>query len=969
VSQIPTQQYTARSYQSTIEALVVLLRAKFPDGHWEKLLEQDVPRAMMACLAWMHDQDSFYMNRRWINTYLDLADDREAGIHLCAQLGYRMRPKTAASIPVRLYPQPTKAVPIVIPAGTRVPYGDTFFEFLEDATVPADAEFWPSLTSTDVVALTEGQTVEATFTSDGQPWQVFAVPFENVIDGSVVVEVAGEEWEEVLSLIYVEGDTLGKDEYTGDGLDSQQYELTLLNAVIDPSNADRLTVLVDGVEWAYVSAFTGAPQEYRAYQNPDGTTYVVFGLAADGAAPPSGDLIEVLYLISGAQKRYALAYDKNDAPTISFGDDNTGKIPAIGAEIKVTCRTGGGPVGNVDIGAVDAVVQGKLSTALGESTEVRVYNYGKGSGGNAREALDHAKFYAPDWAKSNGRAVTPSDWEVLAATFQDPRYGGPAYAAAKLHQEIPESNQVDVAIWSRDADGRLTTAGASLKAGVKKYLQARKTMCTYVEMVDGTTYYFDVYLAVSLKAGFYTTTVFSDLDAAVVAFFDSAMVMPGRDIRVNELYRKLNAVEGVHSVTIEDIIGSVLLQTSETADGATQTFSWLFDSPLGQDLVPESLEVRAGTQYASDDGEGAVTGDVDGTLTNTIGYETGRVTVSFLTTPAINTNVTAEVRYYARLEWEEDITDEMTGTALLDHVAEYEPIVERPPVGIAEGQVIDFYVPDWLMPIVPGRLYFVGGYGAPLGSPFGSELHAYDDGEGNIVGDVDGTATSAVDYRTGRVQFTWQAVPYYDVPTPFVGTLSPNPNGVITDFTYSVAGWVPGYAGVVKLDFSAFPTWGAEAAFFDNWQGRVFGPYLDNRSDNTFVDALGTGELHFTVPPQWPGAATFPVVRTSVTQMLYSAFVFFVKTPTAPGHDLHLYGDNEGRLWGTTLDAYPISRLDHETGKALARLSAPVSSGRLAILSYDARLGSAVRNTPIHSNAIGAFGRTAPRELEEEIDL
>jgi len=983
MAQVPTQQYTARTYQSTMEAMILNLRAKFPDGNWETLLDQDVPKAMLSTLAWLHEQDVFYFNRRWLNDYLVLADDRETVTYICKGLGYRMRPPTAASAAIRAYPKPTKPVPVIIPAGTVVSYGTTFFEFLDDATIPAFSNYWPDESTDELIVITEGVTKSVTFISDGTPWQTLLVPFENVIEDSLTISISGETWEEVSSLVYIEGESLGRDVFTGDGLDGQTYTLSLLNGIVDEDNNDSITVIVDGIEWIQVTNFTSGPLEFKSFQLATGVTQVVFGLAADGSAPILDAVVDCIYLISGSQKRYELSYSDKEQPTIYFGDDTTGRIPAVGSEIIISCRVGGGVIGNIEPGALDVTVQGYLGAAPDpaagvnpESTEIRILNYAKGTGGNPKESIDHAQYYAPRYAQSNKRAVTANDWEVLASTYFDERYGSPAYASAKLHQEVPESNQIDVALWSRDSEGRLTTAGESLKRAVAKFLQTRRLQCVYEEMVDGVVYYFDLSLSVSLQNNFYTTTVFSNLTAAVQQFFDSALVMPGRDIRISELFRKLNAVEGVYSVTIDSIIGTEKEELTSTADGLTAVFTYQFSNPLGQEIVPESVILTAGTQEISDDGEGALTGDIDATGTNTVDYATGKVVGTFLTIPTINTTVFAEARYVAKLEWEEDLSAELTGIQLLDLLTDYSPIIKRPPIGVADGQVIDFYIPAYLMPISKGRLYFISGYGAPLASPFGSELYAYDDGEGNIAGNIDTTVTHEVDYRTGRVQFTWLATPYYTPPAVLSAQLTQNADGARTSFDFTIPLWpvgvpVPTPVGNVKLDFSTYPTWGAEAIMYANWQNIIFGTYLDNRADSYFNATTGVGKLYFATAPASPGLPphTFPISFAPVTTMLYSALVFSVKASGTTNYELYLYADNEGKVWGTTPNAYPTSRLTHKTGQLVAELSAGIAAGRSIMMRYDSYLQSNTKNVPIGLNAIGTFGRTIITELAEEMDL
>ena len=89
--------------------------------------------------------------------------------------------------------------------------------------------------------------------------------------------VSGEQWEEVDSLVFVEGTQSGRDEYGADGTDSQSFELSLLNAIAEIGDEEGITVLVfpagqsqDAVQtWQQVSALTGAPREFVAEQGFD----------------------------------------------------------------------------------------------------------------------------------------------------------------------------------------------------------------------------------------------------------------------------------------------------------------------------------------------------------------------------------------------------------------------------------------------------------------------------------------------------------------------------------------------------------------------------------------------------------------------------------------------------------------------------------------------------------------------------
>jgi len=145
--------------------------------------------------------------------------------------------------------------------------------------------------------------------------------------------------------------------------------------------------------------------------------------------------------------------------------------------------------------------------------------------------------------------------------------------------------------------------------------------------------------------------------------------------------------------------------------------------------------------------------------------------------------------------------------------------------------------------------------------------------------------------------------------------------------------------------------------------------YLDNKGDSLFSVVSGGGSLHFAIPPAAGGGPFFFLRATSVTHVIYSAFVFSVKTPGVPGHDYYLFADQDGHLYGTTPDTYPTARLEHSTGQLYARLSGVIAGGRTIKFSYDAFLQANSKNVPIHSNAIGTYGRTSIEELEEEVDL
>lgn len=97
------------------------------------------------------------------------------------------------------------------------------------------------------------------------------------------------------------------------------------------------------------------------------------------------------------------------AGTITFGDGKTGAIPPRGQDsIRATYTTGGGATGNVDTGAITEL---KTPISLVES----VGNPLPAAGGTGVESVEAAATRVASELKTRHRAVTPADFERIAA--------------------------------------------------------------------------------------------------------------------------------------------------------------------------------------------------------------------------------------------------------------------------------------------------------------------------------------------------------------------------------------------------------------------------------------------------------------------------------------------------------------------------------------------------------------------------
>jgi hypothetical protein len=975
---------TARTFQQIREHGLNLLRERIGQFAYNDAAATGVAPAIIDVLAWFHEQNAHYYDRRRRNSLLFLADTLESMRLLTRAQGFRMRPATAASVALTAQPTPPQPAVITLPAGTRLVVDDLIFELVNAAAIPSSATTWPDGTTDDLITVTEGVTRTDRFVSDGSPHQSFTLSQPGTIEGSVSVSVLGEVWEEVPSLVFVEGTQAGRDQFVGDGTDDQEFTLSLLHVLTAIGDDDGISLLVfpfgqpqENVQvWQQVEDFAGAPREFVVFQDIDGETRVRFGSAADDAAPGFSDSIQVLYLISGAQKRYQLVYDEFDTGRIGFGDSTIGVIPTDGADVVVSYRVGGGVRGNVPPGTIDITVQGVLPS--GAFTPVRLRNLERGSGGEPPQTLEEARFYAPRFAKSNDRAVTKSDWNTLANTYIDPVFGAPSHASAFLKQRRPELNTVCVAVWGRDELGRISTPGTPLKVGIKRFLDTRRTFTTAVEMKDGKIILMDVSVSILLDQGATRQVVFQNVTTAIQAFFDSAFVRPGVDLPIGGLFQAIENVAGVDRSNIDSIVGSQLAQLQlGIGDGTTKSFSGDFVLASGTSVVQESITVTDGTQQVVDNGSGAFTGDVDISVPPGAGnfatYTSGKFSMTFASPPAVDAVIQAEAKlevFFAAV----DVIGSSDGSFnFLDTASTYYPIVKRTPRAIWSGdqvtivdgaqvggtaqfrgtiptgiipnsppiprplrfidsssppqiavdnglgvltqsgpavgsvsyttglfnftfaaapvlpvraewstRTVDVFIPDEFLPLTPGRLFIWGGYSAFGVQAGGAELLAFDDGDGNMVGDV--LTGGVVVYETGRVTFTWNTDPPPGIAGGAlrVGRLVQAPDGVLTTFdfevrdesggggsTQDVSSTGLGGEGRTLLRLTDLSTPGfALADAYDNHKGALDGTALDLENDNFITYSVGTGRISFgqPLPAGVPatGSITTPVAASLV---------------------------------------------------------------------------------------------------------
>lgn len=480
----------------------------------------------------------------------------------------------------------------------------------------------------------------------------------------------------------------------------------------------------------------------------DGTSFQKFktskagGIRGTFVVKVAGDEwteVESLVYAGADDQAFAIEWDNDDYGYITFGDGTVGKVPPTSSSIEVTYRNGGGINGNLNLNEINGTVQGQRESVYPAAyVSVKVQNSTeRGSGGEERESTTHAKLWIPRWARTNGRAVTESDYDALANAFSDPTYGAPAFVKARLKQEIPELNTVVLSIWGLDSYGNVTTPSTGLKNALLAYFNndgagAVRMICTHCEVEDGIIVYVDTAVQIKVQTDYVRADAISAVQSNIDSLFATDNLEPGQDFRMSLLYNAVQQTPGVQYCLVKNISASLeKTDLLAVATGASPTFTPTISLESGLYIIPKSCEFYYGARVETltDDGEGNILNGSN-TVVGSIDYATGVTSFTFAATPTVGTLVYGQYRHVLDYQRGEAIGTGDSTTKRFKGTLTYPPVNPYDPAAFQKGIVFS----DGVQTVI-------------------------DDGSGNLVGNVDGAGVNRIDYDTGSYDFTFAAPP------------------------------------------------------------------------------------------------------------------------------------------------------------------------------------------------------------------
>lgn len=469
---IPVIDYQARDYQSLLQVMRQLIPQKLPE--WlDYANEADFGNVLLEIFAYMGDILSYYQDRVANESFLGTARSRRSVIQHLRLIGYEL--------------------------GTAAPAGASL-----SLTVPG--------TVTDTVTIAKGDAF-ATKSSNTQPSMRFEYTGDTplTIDFSTITadpNTGTKTFGNGTGGIPVEEGRLFSGELLGvaDGSPNQRYPLAHPRLILRPPGSA---------------------------QQPGGDVVLTTTV---GTTVQPWRLRDTLAFSQGGQPDFAVEIDENDQATIVFGDGNFGAIPASGAQITVTYRTGGGQAGNVPADAIQTIVNAPQLALLG----AKVSNPVPATTGADRETIEHAVQQAPAVFRSLGRAVTPDDYEALAGKFQ---------GVGKVRAVAAGWNQVSLFVAPAGGGGKVSDV---LEAGLKAYLEDKRMISQLIEVIDVDYIPIQVTAQIAVQSYYVPADVASAVLQATAVLLAFDKVDFGQPIYLSKFYEETQNVAGVAYVNITE---------------------------------------------------------------------------------------------------------------------------------------------------------------------------------------------------------------------------------------------------------------------------------------------------------------------------------------------------------------------------------------------------------------------------------
>jgi Baseplate J-like protein len=505
-----TIDYIAKDFNSVVDDLINFATANFGPGTpsnrlWTDFNADSFSRTWLELVAYVSDLLFFYLDNQATEAYLESATLQSSILNIANQFGYVISTAQSSGGIANF----TTIGPANIPSGFRV----------------ADTSGNPYFTT--------------------QPGSI----------GN-----AG-----VLSISTIQGKQV-VDNFTAQGLQSEELTLSQTNLVVDSTNIIPTLrspiVTVNSVTWTQVNTFIESFPNSQVYQ---------------------------------------VLLNSNSNPVIKFGDSIFGKQLNAGDQVSVSYRVGGGTLGNIGSNLLTTLTDSAVNVTS-------VTNNDNFSGGTDAPTLDQLKQLIPASLSTLERAVTAQDYaDIITLNF-------PQIAQVSASTQNTQTG-IDLNIYMVPVGTTVTeiTQNPNLLNSIGNFLNLHKMVTSQFSIQNGTNVALLIGLTVYVNQNASRALVLSNIQSALANYFNfstGTISASGtgptfaQEVLLANVYNILDAITGIDRYDITELsyVPNVLPRVNNVnqlqfASVEGMSNSGRYEYFIATEVVPPNLSGSAIGQY------------------------------------------------------------------------------------------------------------------------------------------------------------------------------------------------------------------------------------------------------------------------------------------------------------------------------------------------------------------------------------
>jgi len=285
--------------------------------------------------------------------------------------------------------------------------------------------------------------------------------------------------------------------------------------------------------------------------------------------------------------------DSNGVTYVIFGDDVSGKIPPLNAEIFATYRVGGGIQGNVATNTIKYILTNLTAGLTVSNQDILITGDGAATGGADIESTDSIRINAVDSIRALNRAVSLSDYSRLAVQIDGvakANANANTYSSITLYFAPSGDKGVEL-------DG-ITPSSVfnTLKATVLEYLIDKAPANTTITFQPPTYVPVDVIVDITVAPKSNQTLVKTATTAAINTLLSFDNVIFQDTISLTDILGAVTSIAGVNKANVTllrrntDIQSFSISNKQLTSYVATLTTTATHNVKVGQTILVSGVD-------------------------------------------------------------------------------------------------------------------------------------------------------------------------------------------------------------------------------------------------------------------------------------------------------------------------------------------------------------------------------------------